>query len=879
MNTEPVRNTNHHRSRPAFLALAALLAIFIAVPQLRADEPYARSRDYDLQHSKIALRFDLDQKKVLGEVTHSLSILREGTAKIILDSAGLTIQKVTVNKVAAKFETTPDKLIITLAAEAKTGDKFEITIRYEGKPTKGMYFILPDKDYPDRPSQIWTQGESEDTHYYLPTYDYPNDRLTTETILTVPASWITVSNGKLMSISDAGKGLKTWNWKESVPSSTYLITVVAGEFDEVKESWRGIPVTYYAPKGRGDRLPMNYGRTPAMMKLFSEKLGVDYPWEKYAQVMVDDFVAGGMENSSATTNTSSSLVHPKLAPEYFTGEDDLISHELGHQWFGDLATAKDWGNIWLNEGFATFLEAVWTEAHFGKDQADYERWNNAHEWFGSNTLWNKPIVRHDFDGSGEFDGNAYGKGGWVLYMLRHQIGEDAFYRGLKHYLEVNRGKNVVTADLAKAIEEATHTNVDQFFSQWLYGAGAPKFDLSYAYDGEKHQVMLTVKQTQKVEGRVGLFRVPVDVEITTASGPQLYNVTVSKDTQTFPLPAESAPLMVLFDKGGHVLKSAEFHKEKKEWLYQLKNAANLADRADAVAALGKMKNDEEIVAALGERLRNDNAWGVRATAADTLGQLDGASASKLLLTAVDSHDGPWVRSRVVSALGNFKDDAAVAAKLNAIAKQDDSYRARAAALQALGRLKAPNAFATLEAAVAADSPDGFLRNAALRSLGSLGDEKAVPLLLQWSAAGKPLDSRTAAINSLGRLQKDNKDTTKQIAAYLTEPHFTLRMAAIYALGGRGDAAAIPALEALLKSDDLSIEMAPMIKGQIARLKKPADGKPGANPGYGDAGEESAEGVGGEKLTTEQRLEKLEHLLQEMSERLKSMEKRLPPPKQ
>ncbi len=878
MSTEPLRNTNHHCSRPAFLALAALLAISIATPQLRADEPYARSRDYDLQHSRIALRFDLDQKKVLGEVTHSLSILREGTAKIVFDSAGLTIQKVTVNKAAAKFETTPDKLIVALAAEAKTGDKFEITIRYEGKPTKGMYFILPDKDYPDRPSQIWTQGESEDTHYYLPTYDYPNDRLTTETILTVPASWITVSNGKLVSVSDAGKGLKTWYWKESVPSSTYLITVVAGEFDEVKESWHGIPVTYYAPKGRGDRLPVSYGRTPAMMELFSKKFGVDYPWEKYAQVMVDDFVAGGMENSSATTNTSTSLVHPKLAPEYFTGEDDLISHELGHQWFGDLVTAKDWGDIWLNEGFATFLEAVWTEAQLGKDQADYERWNGARNWFASNNLWNRPIVRHDFDDSSEFDGNAYGKGGWVLYMLRHQIGEDTFYRGIKHYLEVNRGKNVVTADLAKAIEEATHANVDQFFSQWLYGAGAPKFDLSYTYDGEKHQVMLTVKQTQKVEGRVGLFRVPVEVEITTASGPKLYNVTVSKDTQTFPLPAVSAPLMVLFDKGGHVLKSAEFHKEKKEWLYQLKNAADLADRADAVVALGKMKNDEEVVAALGETLRNDKAWGVRATVADTLGKLDGASASKLLLTAVDSHDEPWVRSRVVSALGNFKDDAAVAAKLNAIAKQDDSFRARAAALQALARLKAPNAFATLDAAVAADSPDGFLRNAALRALGSLGDDKAVPLLLQWSAAGKPIDSRTAAINSLARLQKDNKDITKQIAAYLTEPHFRVRMAAIYALGGRGDATAIPALEALLKSDDLSIEMAPMIKGQIARLKKPADGKPGATPSSGDADEESVE-AGGENLTTEQRLEKLEHLLQEMSERLKSMEKRLPPPKQ
>src|SRR6266849_2992272 len=878
MIREPFRITNESRSRTGFLSLAILLAIFVAAPGLRADEPYARSRDYDLQHSKIALRFDLEQKKVLGEVTHSLSILRDGTAKIIFDSAGLTIQSVTLNKAAAKFETSADNLIIPIPAAAKAGDRFDVAIRYEGKPTKGMYFILPDKDYPDRPSQIWTQGESEDTHYYLPTYDYPNDRLTTETILTVPASWITVSNGKLMSVSDAGKGLKTWDWKESVPSSTYLLTVVAGEFEEVKDTWRGIPVTYYAPKGRGDRLAINYGRTPAMMELFSKKFGVDYPWEKYAQVMVDDFVAGGMENSSATTNNSSSLVHPKLAPEYFTGEDDLISHELGHQWFGDLVTCKDWGDIWLNEGFATFLEAVWMEAHYGKDQADYERWEAGREWFASNNLWNKPIVRHDFDDASEFDGNAYGKGGWVLYMLRRQIGEEAFYRGVKHYLEVNRGKNVVTADLAKAIEEATHTNVDQFFSQWLYGAGAPRFDLSYTYDAEKRQVVLAVKQTQIVEGRVGLFRIPVEVEITTTSGPKLYNITVSKDKQTFSLPAGSAPLMVLFDKGGQVLKSAEFHKEKKEWLYQLKNAADLADRADAVIALGKMKNDEEVVVALGETLRNDKAWGVRATAADTLGKLGGASASKLLLAALDSNDKPWVRSRVVTALGDLKDDAAVAAKLNSVAKQDDSYRARAAALQALGRLKGPNVFATLDAAVAADSPDGFLRNAALRSFGPLGDDKAVPLLLQWSAAGKPIDSRTAAINSLGRLQKDNKEITKRIAAYLAEPHFPVRMAAIHALGARGDATAIPALEALLKSDDLSIEMAPMIKAQIARLQNPAGGKPGAHPGSGDAGEESAE-AGSEKLTTEQRLEKLEHLLQEMSERLKSMEKRLPPPKQ
>src|SRR6266404_2844800 len=448
----------------AFLG-SLLIAVFLFTAQAGADEPYARSKDYDLQHSKIALAFDVEHKKVIGDVTHTLAVLKDGTSRLVFDSVGLTIQSVMLNKAASKFTVSATELIVPLASAAKKGDKFEVQIKYEGKTSKGAYFILPDKDYPDRPKQIRTQGESEDTRYYLPTYDYPNDRLTTETILTVPASWITVSNGKLISVSDAGEGLKTWYWKESVPSSTYLITVVAGEFDEVKDTWRGIPVTYYAPKGRGDRLPINYGRTPAMMELFSKTFGVDYPWEKYAQVMADDFVAGGMENSSATTNSSTSLVHPKLAPEYFTGQDDLISHELGHQWFGDLVTIKDWGDIWLNEGFATFLEAVWTEAHFGKDQADYERWNNAREWFESSNLWNKPIVRHDFDDASEFDGNAYNKAGWVLYMLRHQIGEDAFYRGLKRYLEVNRGKNVVTSDLSKAVEEATHTNVDQFFSQ------------------------------------------------------------------------------------------------------------------------------------------------------------------------------------------------------------------------------------------------------------------------------------------------------------------------------------------------------------------------------------------------------------------------------
>ena len=886
-----VREPQFGRCRPLN---AIVVIIFSTILSARADEPYARNRTYDLQHSKIILRFDLGQKKVIGEVSHTLTNLRENTSKIEFDSVGLTIQSVTVNKAAAKFETTPDKLIIPVAT-AKVGDKFEIDIRYEGKPTKGLYFILPDKDYPNRPTQIWSQGESEDTRYYLPTYDYPNDRLTTETVLTVPASWLTVSNGKLIGVTNAANNMKTWTWRESVPSSTYLITVVAGEFDEVKDTFHSLPVTYYAPKGRGDRLPINYSRTPAMIELFNKKYGVDYPWEKYAQVMVDDFVAGGMENSSATTNTSSSLVNPKLAAEYATGQDDLISHELTHQWFGDYVTCKDWGNIWLNEGFATFGEILWTENHFPKDQSEYQRWTDARHWFASVNLYNKPIVRYDFDDSSEFDGNAYTKGGWVLYMLRHQLGEEAFNRALKHYLEVNRGKNVVTADLVKAVEESTNSGVDQFFNQWVYGAGAPKFDISYAYDNTKHQTAVTVKQTQKVEGRVGLFRAPVDVEITTSTGAHLYPIVVSKQTETFSMPAGSEPLMVLFDKGGNILKKADLHKEKKEWLYQLKNAADFSDRADAAVALRSLKEDaahsdnkseatnDDVIAALADAATNDKAWGVRAVAAESLGELGGPVAAKKLIDALNSAKEPWLQMRMVGALGNFKDDKDVLAKLQNVAEQDTSYRARAAALQAFAKLKAPNAFAILNSAIAADSPDDFLRNAALRSLGPLGDEKAVPVLREWVAPGKPMETREAAIFSLARLQKDNQEITTQIASYLPEQHFSIRMAAVAALGARGDASAIPALEQLLKSNDLSIEVAPMIREQIARLKRPAkqkrDGHAAAGSNSDDdddeASADSNSNGNANAAVVAERLDKLEHLLQEMNNRLKTIETRLP----
>ncbi len=843
--------------------LIVLLAVLAAVGAARGDEAYARSRDYDLQHSKIVFRFEVSERKVLGDVTHTVAVLREGTARVAFDSVGLTIESVRVNGKAAKFETGAEKLTVTLPAAGHAGEKFEIEIRYEGKPKRGLYFVLPEKNYPARPVQIWTQGESEDTRYYIPTYDYPNDRLTTEMIVTVPGAWVTVSNGKLLSVTDAGKGEKTWHWSETLPSSTYLMMLAAGEFDEVKETWRGKPVMYYAPRGRGERLAPTYGRTPAMMEFFSKKLGVDYPWEKYAQVMADDFVAGGMENSSATINTSSSLTHPALVGEYTVNEDGLISHELAHQWFGDLVTCKDWGDVWLNEGFATFFESAWTEEHFGKDEGDYERWSATRHWFMEPDLFEKPIVRFNFNDSSIFDGNSYGKGGWVLTMLRRELGEDAFYRAMGHYLEANRGRNVVTADFARAVEESTHVNIDAFLEQWVYGAGAPRFEVSTGYDAGKKEVRLAVKQTQKREGRVGLFRVPVEVEITTAGGAKSFPITVSKEEETFTFPAKEEPLMVLYDKGGQVLKSAEFHKETKEWIYQLKNATELGDRLDAAQALGKIKKDEAAIAALSEALRGDRAWRLRAAAADGLGEIGGSEAARSVLAALDVAREPWMRAALATALGKFKEDAEVAGKLETVAAKDASFRAREAALGGLAWLKTAKSYAALETAAGTNTPDDIVRNAALRGFGTLGDDRALAALLEWSAAGKTFESRQAAIGSLGALSKGDHAITKTLAGYLAEPYFPIRMAAVFALGARGDAEAIAPLETLLHSGDLSIAFAPMIEQQIARLKKPEGEK--------EAGKDAA----GDMREILRRLEKIEREMRESNERLKAIEGRLP----
>jgi aminopeptidase N len=813
----------------ALLFCAALLAPTIG----RADDPYARSRDYDLQNVRTHLWFDLARQTIRGEVNHSVSMLRDDATQIRFDSVGLTIQNVTVDGHDAKFETTANELIVMLAKPAKRGDRHEVFIRYQGQPKKGLYFILPDKNYPQRAKEIWTQGESEDTRAYIPIYDYPNDRMTSEMLLTVPANWTTISNGRLAGVKEEGDGTKTWDWKQEQPLSTYLISVVAGEFVEKTDMWRGVPLRYVVPRGEEYKIDSTFSRTKEMLDVFSEKLGVPYPWAQYAQTSVDDFIEGGMENTSASTLLARALVHPKLAPEERKGSDDLDSHELAHQWFGDLVTCKDWGNIWLNEGFATYFEHLWDEAHYGADDAAYQFWRDQHDWFAEKDLYSVPMLTHDYPDMAAFEGNIYTKGGWVLKMLRTKLGDADFWRALHAYLETNRGQNVVTADLQKAIEQSTSTDVDKFFHQWIYRAGAPEFEVSYSYHDASHQVKLSVKQTQKVEGFVGLFDVPIEIEIATAHGRKTYPIEVREASGSFTFTTDGEPLMVIFDKGDNVLKTVEFKRSAAALMYQLKNAETVPDRADAAEALGEFKGNGDVAAALGAAARNDAFWGVRVECLKSLGKIGGEDAEAQILQALSDRK-PWVREVAVAQLGQFIQDPSLASKLTELAASDDAYHVRGAALKSLAELKAPNAFETISAAVKSDSPDDFLRAAALRAFGSLGDNRAVPVLLDWAALGKPLDTRGAAIVGVARLDKKNREITKTLVSFLKEPYFDVKFPTLFALGTRGDPEAIPALEDLLKTGDLSNEVAPIVEAQIEAIKAAsADSKGGGGAASGD----------------------------------------------
>jgi len=783
---------------------------------------WPRSHNYDVQHYRIELSFDWTKQSVSGETTITFRPFARDVKEIEIDAGDMTIKSVKLAGGAPLQFSYADneKLHVTLDHPYAESQDVSVAINYTATPKQGLTFITPTETDPTRPRQIWSQGEARTNHYWFPCYDYPNDKATSELIATVDDKFQVVSNGSLVETrSDPANKTKTFHWKMDRPFSSYLVSVIVGQYEEVKDQFKDKPVISYVYPGQAEDGRVSFGKLAQMVAFFSQKIGYDYPYSKYAQTMVRDF-GGAMENITATTMTDNA-VHDKRA-SLDISSDEIISHELAHQWFGDLLTCRHWGEIWLNESFATFFEALWTEHDKGKDDFLYEMYGDQQGYFQAwNSGTRRPIVTVRYsDPDAVFDAYAYPRGAAVLSMLRYVLGEESFWKAINHYVTKYQWQNVETSDLKTAIEEATGQNLSWFFDEWVYKMGHPEFEITSSYDGAK-TLKLTVKQTQKPDDKrpwfafPDFFTMPIDIAITTQSGEKVHRVWIDKAEKEFSFEVDSKPLIVNFDRGNYIIKQVKFNRSDDELAYQMLHDSDVMGRVSAALSLRGHPGDT-VAKALSEAATGDAFWGVRVEAVKSLAVLKSEAARGGLIQAAADKDSR-IRREAIKGLGDFK-DAKLADMFVKIINTDPSYFAVAEAANALGQSGAPQAYDVLAATIKTPSWQSTIQAGALRGLAALKDPRSLEAGLKYATPGNPTSLRFAAFQTLAETGKGNDGALEVLLSALKEKSLQVRFNAMQALAKLGDARAIPALEELQKSPDVPPFARQFVNGAINQIK-------------------------------------------------------------
>ncbi|HEY6400687.1 MAG TPA: M1 family aminopeptidase, partial [Blastocatellia bacterium] len=764
---------------------------------------WPRSHNYDVQHYRIQLAFDWAARSVTGATTITLKPLAGDFKEIEIDAGEMTIKSVNLaGGPPLKFDYRDnEKLFVSLDRAYTPANTIAVTISYSATPKKGLTFILPTESDPGRPRQIWSQGEARTNHYWFPCYDYPNDKATSELIATVEDNYRVISNGVLVSTApEPKKKMKTWRWSMNQPFSSYLVSIIVGEYAEIPGQFKGKPVASYVYPDQVENGRLSLGKLPQMVAFFSEKLGYDYPYPKYVQTMVRDF-GGAMENITATTMTDTA-VHDKRA-HIDVSSDEIEAHELAHQWFGNLLTCRDWGEIWLNESFATFMEAVWNESEKGRDDYLYEMYNNQQSYYQT---WargsRRPIVTKRYeDPDALFDVYAYPRGGAVLNMLRFTLGEEQFWKAIRHYVKKYEWQNVETAQLIIAIEEATGQNLGWFFDEWIYKMGHPEFEIASTYDGAK-TLKLTVKQTQKLDNKqpwfpsTDVFITPVDIAITTAAGEKTHRVLIDQPEEHFTFDVDSKPLIVNFDRGNQLIKTVKFDRSDDELAYQALRDADSMGRVRAAIEL-RAKRGETGAKALIEAAVKDSFWAVRLEAVKSLAEYKTDASRAGLLEAVKDKNSK-VRRAAIAGLANFKDKG-LAELFTSVINSDPSYYVVVEAAKALGQTEAPGAFDTLSALLKQDSWQDTIRGGALNGIAALKNPSALEIGLKYAAPGNRASLRGTAFQLLATVGKGDERALKTLTDALKDTSPQILFGAVQAIGVLGDPRATPALEEFLKN--------------------------------------------------------------------------------
>ncbi len=761
-----------------------------------ASPQYPPDRDFKTEHTKLELAFDIDNEIVSGKATIKIRTLVE-TDRIILNAASMKIKSVKLaSGKALSFEYDNEKITIN-TGKTPSGQQLEIVVEYEiVKPRLGVYFVQPDKAYPKKPVQVWTHGETSDARYWFPCHDEPHEKATMEMLLTVPEDFFALSNGVLVSTKQDKKA-KTYHWRMNYPMPSYLAMLAVGRFAEIKDEWKGVAVTYYCEKGREADARRAFGKTPNMLEFFSNTIGVKYPYDKYAQVAAADFIFGGMEHTTATTQTDL-VLHDERAHEE-AWHDGLVAHELAHQWFGDLLTCKSWPHAWLNESFATYFDALFTEHDKGKDEFLYQLYGNAKTYFSEDQeRYRRPLVTNIFIGPEDiFDRHLYEKGSLILHMLRNILGDAVWWKCIKYYVEKNANRTVETTDFISAIEEASGRSVRKFFDQWIYGAGHPELKANYYWDDKAKEAVIRVSQSQRVDDSTPLYSLPLTIEIITKEGQKRFVETLAEKQKQFRYKMASEPLDVRIDADNVLLKKMEFIKPKEMWLYQLANDQNAIGRIAAAQELAKISSSD-IVTTLEKQFDKEKFWGVQAEIAASLATMK-IDAAVYALEKMAHVKSVKARRAVAEALGETKNGKALDI-LTKLLKDRSSYCVPAEAARSIGKVSHPNSMKLLKENLAVDSWNDTIRSYTLSGISQLQTDESVKLLKKYSEYGNHSRCRMTAIRALGAIGRGRKDVLDALIAYTEDKFSLVQMMAVISLGDLKDERAVPVLQKLTKGD-------------------------------------------------------------------------------
>ena len=751
-----------------------------------SDPRSLRTRLVDQQHVRLDLRFDLERQEFSGRVTHRMVPFRP-IRSLTLDAGDMRIDRVTVTTgeptakpVELKYEVEGYTLRVAFDRDYAAGETLSLAIDYHvSKPERGAHFVVPDADEPDQPRMVWTQSEPEYARFWYPCLDLPGDRLTSETHVTAAEKYFVLSNGLLKGRKPNGDGTQTWHWAQELSHTPYLLSIVVGDFEAYEQSWDGIPVNSYVPRGRLADAARSFEKTPRMMKYFSERIGYRYPWVKYAQICVDEYGWGGMEHTTATTLNLNTL-HDERA-HLDDNSDGLVAHELAHQWWGDLVTCKDWSELWLNESFATYFASLWTEHDEGLDEATWQRRGEANAYLDEDRSVRRSIVNARYNSpENMFDRHSYPKGSRVLHMLRNELGDELFWRAIQRYVSVNQHRNVETADFRIAIEESTGVGINWFFDQWLYRGGHPDFVVTWQWDDATKTATVNVKQVQKVDEVTPLFRTSVDIELATGTSTATRRVQVSKPDETFHFVLDEKPTRVCFDPQDWILKTLKFEKSKQELLNQLAQDVHVGCRAQAVRGLAEHLQDDDAVEALIKAAKEDSFWGVRQEAVSVLGKKSSPRVRETLLAIAKADTKSHVRRDAVAALAGFAQDDVRQALRTTIA-EDRSYSVVAEALRSLRRVDAENCEKDLLAALTVSSHNDVIVRAAVDGLVERKSSKGVEQLAELLSKPQPAERRANYITALARLKPEDPTYQELLRKLLSSDRGNVRRAVIDAI--------------------------------------------------------------------------------------------------